>query len=172
MAEEAHRRLEADASGWAHRALAERDRLVGLAFRVVRHRSDAEDVVDDVLARFAGTPKQDLEDPMAFLGRMVLHRAIDRARSWVRRHEVGWTERESSAPDPHEVLEATERRERLWREILRLAKRQREVLILHQLEGMPYAEVATVLEIAPSTARALCFQARDTLRQRMKRFAE
>ena len=56
-----------------------RGRLLGLAYRMLGSRSDAEDVVQDAYIRFAGA--QDIHNPEAFLVTVVTRLCLDRIKS-------------------------------------------------------------------------------------------
>ena len=56
-----------------------RGRLLGLAYRMLGSRSDAEDVVQDAYLRFAGA--QDVHNPEAFLVTIVTRLCLDRLKS-------------------------------------------------------------------------------------------
>ncbi len=56
-----------------------RGRLLGLAYRMLGSRSDAEDVVQDAYLRFAGA--QDVHNAEAFLVTVVTRLCLDRLKS-------------------------------------------------------------------------------------------
>src|SRR3979409_1771468 len=56
-----------------------RGRLLGLAYRMLGSRSDAEDVVQDAYLRFAGA--REVQNPEAFLVTVVTRLCLDRLRS-------------------------------------------------------------------------------------------
>src|SRR5438445_8239824 len=56
-----------------------RGRLLGLAYRMLGSRSDAEDVVQDAYLRFAGA--QDVQNTEAFLVTVVTRLCLDRLKS-------------------------------------------------------------------------------------------
>ena len=63
-----------------------RGRLLGLAYRMLGSRSDAEDVVQDAYLRFAGA--QDVHNPEAFLVTVVTRLCLDRLKSAKAQREV------------------------------------------------------------------------------------
>src|SRR5438093_4726826 len=63
-----------------------RGRLLGLAYRMLGSRSDAEDVVQDAYLRFAGA--QDVHNPEAFLVTIVTRLCLDRLKSAKAQREV------------------------------------------------------------------------------------
>ena len=158
---------------WPEEALRARPQLVSVARRVVRDRAEAEDAADEALARLstAMANGEAIDSIVAWLTRITLRIAVDRARAWVRRQRDGWrldvAARSSArgAIDPGAALASVEARERIWRAILELPDRQRETLVLRQFEGMSVAEVAARLEIEEPTVRAHVHAARAALRR-------
>ena len=67
------------------------------------------------------------------------------------------------APRPEARIEADERLAAIRSEIGRLPERQREALVLHAFEAMPYAEIAAVLDMPVNTIKTLIRRARIAL---------
>ncbi len=63
-----------------------RGRLLGLAYRMLGSRSDADDVVQDAYIRFAGA--QDVHNPEAFLVTVVTRLCLDRLKSAKAQREI------------------------------------------------------------------------------------
>ena len=63
-----------------------RGRLLGLAYRMLGSRSDAEDAVQDAYFRFAGA--EDVRNPEAFLVTVVTRLCLDRLKSAKAQREV------------------------------------------------------------------------------------
>ncbi|MEM7167064.1 MAG: RNA polymerase sigma factor [Planctomycetota bacterium] len=148
-----------------------RPQLVATATRVLRHRDDAEGVVDAAIERLHAELTSDsagVRDVAAWLRRVVLHRAIDAARAWVRRQRhlqvYGAGTRDGSGDDG---ADRQELHERVWRAILDLPRRQQEVVILRDMEGHSFREIGEALGIGEATARSHAHAAREELRQRL-----
>src|SRR3954453_707573 len=104
-----------------HRSL-----LFSVAYRMMGTVADAEDIVQDAWLRWSGADRSDVEDPRAYLVRIVTNTAIDRLRSAQVRREsyVGpWLpEPVLTSPDVAEDVELAESdslarlgvREALW----------------------------------------------------------
>ena len=63
-----------------------RRRLLGLAYRMLGSRTDAEDVVQDAYLRFAGA--HDIHNPKAFLVTVVTRLCLDRLKSAKAQREI------------------------------------------------------------------------------------
>lgn len=163
--------LAARALGGNRAALQElMEKSAGLVHAVARARLGgslaAEGAAVDALSRAArGLPG--LKDPQAYphwLYRIATRCAQDaRPPLTVARAP----ERADPAGGPVETLVAAERAQRVRTEIAELPARLREPLYLHYVEGLPYREIARVLDTALSTVSRRMERALSILRQRL-----
>jgi RNA polymerase sigma-70 factor (ECF subfamily) len=142
-----------------------------VAYGVLRHRQDAEDVAQDALVKAYRCFRQ-LRDPERFqtwLVRLTWRLAIDRARGDRRR-----TQRELAAtlPDPaagaDEIAAAEERSALLWRAIDALSEKLRIVIVLAAIQGHDVRKVAKLLGLPEGTIKSRLFQARKELAERLQ----
>ena len=66
--------------------------------------------------------------------------------------------------DPERSRERRAAQELLWRGLERIADDHREILVLKELEGLRYAEIASILEIPEGTVASRLFHARRALK--------
>ncbi len=64
---------------------------------------------------------------------------------------------------PERAWERRAARERLWRGLEELSREHREILVLKELEGFRYGEIARILEIPEGTVASRLFHARRAL---------
>jgi RNA polymerase sigma-70 factor (ECF subfamily) len=156
-------------------ALVERHlpRVWRVVYRVLRHREDTEDVVQEVfvtahrsLREFRGDAKLS-----TWLHRIAVTRAInhaERASERVRRTSEpieAAGEPASTAPTPLHALEAKELRRRLADCLDKVPETWRAVLALRDAEQMAYEEIAAVLGLALGTVRSRLARARQMLQE-------
>ena len=146
-----------------------RGRLLGLAYRMLGSRSDAEDVVQDAYIRFAGA--QEVHNPEAFLVTIVTRLCLDRLKSARAQREIyvgPWLpepvfDAESLAADT-----ATELADDLSFALLlaldRLSPLERAAFLLHDVFDMPFADVAAMLDRTEVSCRQLATRARRAVR--------
>lgn len=160
------------ASGGADRTIADLYRRHYRPLRAfVRRRfgpgpPDPEDVVQASFARFAALPDpSQVRDAKAFLYRCASNYVIDfRRRQAVsgRAADEIAAINSNAAPaevDPARVLEAREDLAAVMAAIESLDPRRRDVLILHSIEGLSYAEIARRLGVSPTRVIQLYAQA-------------
>jgi len=145
------------------------DAAFNLARWLLRSREDAEDVVQEAMLRafrfFRGFHGGDAR---AWLLQIVRNSCY----SWLEKHraaELSVEFEEERHPDssgnPESLAIAGDNRERLARAIEDLPPRFREVLVLRELEGCSYKEIAAVTAIPIGTVMSALARARRRLQQ-------
>lgn len=171
----------------AFRVLVERyqDRVYRLALRVLRDEEQARDAVQEAFLKVYRSIRR-FEGRSSFytwLYRLVMNLCVDiRRRDRSDRH-VEWREElahdvgtaaaggilagasilEGAEERADQALERAELRERLAAAIAALPEIQRETLILREVDGLSYAEIAEVLEISKGTVMSRLHYARRKL---------
>ena len=139
-----------------------------VSLSVTGRHVDAEDAAQEAfmvaLARL-----DDCRNPDRFAG-WLMTIVRNRARNLVRREVLRVTDvvPETAAArgrTPEKEAEHTELRERLERALRRLPEVQREIVLLHDLEGWRHREIADHLGIPPGTVRSHLHFARKSLRR-------
>jgi RNA polymerase sigma-70 factor (ECF subfamily) len=146
-----------------------RGRLLGLAYRMLGSRSDAEDVVQDAYLRFAGAPE--VHNPEAFLVTVVTRLCLDRLKSARAQREIyigPWLPEPVFDAEGLAADTATELADDLSFALLlaldRLSPLERAAFLLHDVFDMPFSEVARMLERTEAACRQLATRARRAIR--------
>ncbi|HEV8151617.1 MAG TPA: sigma-70 family RNA polymerase sigma factor [Solirubrobacteraceae bacterium] len=125
-------------------------------------RSDAEDALQDVFLRAYGALRQD-DRPVtlrAWLYRVAHNRCVDQLR---RPLPAPVDLFDVSRLPLHDPLAEAERREdlrRLVEDVRRLPEQQRSALLMRELEGLSYAELADALDITIPAVKSVLVRAR------------
>ena len=146
-----------------------RGRLLGLGYRMLGSRSDAEDVVQDAYLRFAGAT--DIENTEAFLVTIVTRLCLDRLKSAHARREVyvgPWLPEPVLDADALSPDTATELADDLSFALLlaldRLTPPERAAFLLHDVFDTPFPEIASILDRSEASCRQLASRARRAVR--------
>lgn len=147
--------------------------LFRVAHSVLRSRAEAEDVVQDVFVRVMEHPLSlpAVRDMRVWLIRIAWNLAIDRRRR-IRPEQMDENFVESlvaGTVPADEALNEAQRIKAVLRELERLPKKERQVLLLSALEELGTTEMAQVMGRSESAVRALLFRARVRLRERLDR---
>lgn len=143
-----------------------------LAYRVVGHREDAEDLVQEAfLAAHQYLDSFDAERPFGpWLMRIVLNRGANLRRSRARRETEPEVDAVSPAPSALEESERADARVILTRAMATLSDRQRMIVTLFDVDGRTSTEIGEMLDLAPGTVRWHLHEARRTLRGALSSF--
>jgi RNA polymerase sigma-70 factor, ECF subfamily len=137
-----------------------------IAYSVLHHREDAEDVTQEAFAKAHRKFAQlrDRERFRAWLVRITWRLALDRRRADTRR-----TLRESAQAVGVPALSQDEQRvAAIWRAIDALPEKLRIVIVLASVEGHDTSEVARLLGIPEGTVKSRLFMARKRLKEELK----
>jgi RNA polymerase sigma-70 factor (ECF subfamily) len=146
-----------------------RGRLLGLAYRMLGSRSDAEDAVQDAYIRFAGA--QDIRNPEAFLVTIVTRLCLDRLKSAKAQREIyvgPWLPEPVFDAEGLAADAATELADDLSFALLlaldRLSPLERAAFLLHDVFDMPFADVARMIDRTEAACRQLATRARRAVK--------
>ena len=137
-----------------------------VAYRVVGHREDAEDLVQEVfIAAHQYLDSFDVERAFGpWLMRIVMNRGSNARRSRARRMTEPEVDAVSQRPSALEERERQELGEQLARALATLPERQRLIVTLFDVDDMTSTEIGELLDIAPGTVRWHLHEARRGLR--------
>ena len=147
-----------------------RRRLLGLAYRMLGSRSDAEDVVQDAYLRFADA--DDVRNPEAFLVTVVTRLCLDRLKSAKAQREVyvgPWLPEPVFDTDGLATEAATELADDLSFALLlaldRLSPQERAAFLLHDVFDIPFSKIAAMIGRSEPACRQLATRARRAVRE-------
>jgi len=151
-----------------------RNQVFSLAYRMTGNVCDAEDLCQEIFL-------QVMRKVSSFQGRSSfstwLYRvAMNRSRDYLRRKKRSpeLLSQEGDPPEPHEpgavaagglenVAIASEAKRIVQEALMKLPLSLREPLVLHELEGLQYHEVASLLRLPVGTVKSRIFRARIKL---------
>lgn len=167
-----------DGHAFERLALAEERALYRHAARIVGTGADAEDVVQDALIS-AWRSMRSFEGAnfRAWLFRIVTNRALDRVRSR-KRHpelpldppdddEVSWAEPVASGPDLADVAASREMVAMVEQALTQVPDEQRASLVLRDVEGFSYEEIAVITGVEVGTVKSRIHRARVAVRNHL-----
>ncbi len=142
-------------------------RAFSLAFRLLSHREDAEDVVQEsFMAALEALDRFDATRPFGpWFYRIVVNRSLNARKARSRRSmEAIPEDAPARTASPERAAEATEARGQVVAALASLSERQRAVVEMIELEGFSGPEVAEILGIPEGTVRWHLHGARKALR--------
>jgi len=155
--------------------IAYQHRVFGVALRMLRNRSEAEEIAQEVFLRvhravedFRGEAKLSTW-LYAITSRLCLNRLGSGERRMAREGEES-LERLRADTDPAAHVERVELEAALQRAITELPEERRIVVVLRDFEGLSYEEIAAALDLPLGTVRSRLHRARTDLKEKLERF--
>jgi len=165
------------------------DKVLNLAFRLMGDREEAHDLTQEVFIhafqaydRFRGEA-----EVFTWLYRITVNLAKNRYKQLQREREHRWEileemdeEEEETEPfewedtklSPETLLERKELAEAIQKAIDELPEDQRVTLVLRDIEGLSYQEIARIQGCSVEAVKSRLFRARSALRKKLKPFLE
>jgi RNA polymerase sigma-70 factor (ECF subfamily) len=161
-----------DVEAFDEALVAERPRLLGIAYRMVGSYGDAEDLVQEAFLRAHRASPSEVVSPAAYLTTVTTRLAIDHLRSARVRREsyVGpWLPEPIAADPAPDAASKAVLGDNLSMAFLlvleTLSVDERAVLLLHDVFAYTHVEVAAMLERSEASSRQLLRRARQRLQE-------
>lgn len=149
----------------------QRPRLLGLAYRILGSRADAEDAVQDCFVKWSAAGRDAIDNPVAWLTTICTRRCLDllRAAHRTRVDYVGaWLPEPihmTTGPDEGDAELAASLGSAFLLMLERLTPKERAAYLLHEIFDRPYGEIAATLEMEEPACRKLVSRAKANIDQ-------
>ena len=168
--------LEGDTNAFEELVLEYEKKVYNVALRMLNNREDAADMTQEAfikaynsLSGFRGDSKFSV-----WLTRIVSNLCLDFMRSRNRRPTVSLSMEDEDGEDvqldiadtsqsPEQLLERSLTRESVRRGLQSLPEDYREILLLREIQGLSYDEIAAALDIEVGTVKSRIFRGRKKL---------
>jgi RNA polymerase sigma-70 factor (ECF subfamily) len=167
---------QGDPRAFEELVIAYQHRVFGVALRMLGSRAEAEEAAQEVFLRahraiadFRGDAKLSTW-LYAIASRLCMNRLASGERRLLREGEETLARIPSGRASPADELERSERDAALHRAIAELSDERRMVVVLRDLEGLSYEEIASALDLELGTVRSRLHRARMDLKEKLERF--
>ncbi len=171
-----------DESAFEELVRAYQDRIYTLCRHMLGDIHDAEDAAQDSFLKAYQHLKSFVPEASLYtwLYRIAVNTCIDYRRkpfweSLFKRFAEGeeyLAEPPSGAPSPDRLYESKQMGDLLRQSLARLSPKLRSSIVLKEVEGLSYEEIAEVLDISMGTVKSRIARARDELKKMMKKYTE
>lgn len=157
--------------------------VLNLVSHIVEDGAEAADVLQEVFVKvFRGIRQFHGESSLkTWIYRIAVHEASNHRRGWWRRHLREAFSLDASRADadrfladspsrpetPYQALEQVERQKMVRRALASLAQPYRSVVVLREIEGLAYGEIAQVLGISEGTVKSRLIRGRELLKRKL-----
>ncbi len=147
------------------------DRLFRLALRITMNRAEAEDVVQDTLLKVweQRNEWEQIDSLEAFALTICRNRALD-VKKRAGRNNTSLDKIDSVQPSIFNLQSSIEEREQLSlvRKFMdELPEVQRSIMLLRDIEGKTYQEIAQTLDISETQVKVYLHRARTKIKERI-----
>ena len=152
-----------------------KERVFRTCFRILSDLSLAEDAAQDVFLRVFDRIRSygERSEFSTWLYRLTVNHALNVLERERRRQKApGRDEPSGRSPAPDEALARKESSEKVQELLSSLPPKHRTVLVLREIEGLSYKEIAGVLRIPSGTVMSRLSRAREDLKRRWLRFQD
>src|SRR5215813_14229241 len=159
-----------------------------VAYRMMGDTAEASDIVQDIFLKvfrnIAGFKGEAALKTWIF--KIAFSEILNRLRWWKRRHRFATSSLDdqpngngvraaahsvaSPTPTPEEVLQSKEEESAIQQALSRLSRDHRSIIVLRDIEGFSYTEIADVLGVSIGTVKSRLARARGDLKKSLVRY--
>jgi len=156
-----------------------------VAYRMLGNSADASDAVQDTFLKVFRNIETFRGDSSlkTWIFRIGLSEILNRLRWWKRRHRLSTISMDEdrngngrtlcvpdAAPSPYQSLESKEQEMAIQQALSRLSADHRSIVVLRDIEGFSYTEIAEVLGISVGTVKSRLARARTDMKKSLIRY--
>ena len=153
-----------------------KNELYRMALRITMNAADAEDVVQETMMKVWNRRDQwdQIESIEAFCLTICRNLSLDKIRrmdNQTQSLDAAYDPKDQGVASNPEEQAIQSDRVRLVRQMINLLpEKQRSCMQLRDMEGKSYKDIATILDITEEQVKVNIFRARQTIREKFKRF--
>ena len=142
------------------------------AYHLLGHREDADDATQETFLRACQSLRNFRHDASlrTWLFAICGNICRDKIKSWERRNvvaELPIRDTPGTDNDPAEIVDRAATSEIIWKVLRGMPPTHREVIVLHEVEGLDYREIAEILGCSQAGVKLRVFRARRDLKARV-----
>ena len=153
-----------------------KNELYRMALRITMNAADAEDVVQETMMKVWNRRDQwnQIESIEAFCLTICRNVSLDKVRrmdNQTQSLDAAYDPKDQGVASNPEEQAIQSDRVRLVRQMINLLpEKQRSCMQLRDMEGKSYKDIATILDITEEQVKVNIFRARQTIREKFKKF--
>ncbi len=174
-----------DRQAFARVAIAWQDRIYNALRKILGNEHEAADLTQETFVRALDhlSSFRGQSSAYTWLFRIAMNLATSRQRQLKRRRTIAAGQlslgneesdpldrQANSTPAPDRIAQQRERDEQVMAALNRLPEDQRSLLVLRDIEGMEYQQIADVLAVPLGTLKSRLFRARMALKDELKAY--
>lgn len=155
-----------------------KDKLFRMALRITLRREEAEDIVQDTLLKVWNSREEigSIANIEAYAMTICRNQALDicakKERQNISLDEEAHDRTDTSVMTPDEKMAHNEGKMLIRQTIDSLPEKQRTAMLMREIEGKTYKEIALVMRLTESDVKINIFRARKTIREHLAKISK
>ncbi|MFH1385412.1 MAG: sigma-70 family RNA polymerase sigma factor [Candidatus Omnitrophota bacterium] len=155
-------------------------RIYAVCFGIVRNREDTFDVMQEVFIKIYNSIKHfsGQSGLYVWIYRIAVNTGLDFFRKRKRKQKIieksyqdgGTVKGGSHSQSPADIAVSLELKDLVHRAIAKLPDNHKSIIVLREIEGLSYQEIAKIMECSEGTVMSRLFYARKTLMTLLKKY--
>ncbi|MEK7395498.1 MAG: sigma-70 family RNA polymerase sigma factor [Candidatus Poribacteria bacterium] len=151
-----------------------RDKIYRTAFRMINNPEDALDLTQEIfLKAYKNISKYNFKSEFStWLYRLAINLCIDELRKRKNSNEVlmdSIPENLIYSDTPEDIILSEEQESLIWKALNSLKEKERVVIVLREMEGLSYEEIANVLKCSMGRVKSRIHESREKFRKALEK---
>jgi RNA polymerase sigma-70 factor (ECF subfamily) len=151
-----------------------RDKIYRTAFKMINNQEDALDLTQEIfLKAYKNISKYNFKSEFStWLYRLAINLCIDELRKRKKSNEVlmdSIPENLIYSDTPEDILLSEEQESLIWKALNSLKEKERVVIVLREMEGLSYEEIANVLKCSLGRVKSRIHESREKLKKALEK---
>jgi len=151
-----------------------RDKIYRTAYRMINNQEDALDLTQEIfLKAYRNIGKYNFKSEFStWLYRLAINLCIDELRKRKNSNEVLMDtipENLRYSDTPEDIILSEEQESLIWKALNLLKEKDRVVIILREMEGLSYEEIANTLKCSMGRAKSRIHESREKFRKALEK---
>ncbi len=154
-----------------------RDKIYRTAFRMINNQEDALDLTQEIfLKAYKNINKYNFKSQFStWLYKLAINVCIDELRKQKKSNEVLTDEiphNRTYNDTPEDIVLSEEQEALIWRALDLLKEKERSVLVLREMEGLSYEEIANILGCSMGRVKSRIHESREKLKKALEKISK
>ena len=151
-----------------------RDKIYRTAFRMINNPEDALDLTQEIfLKAYKNISKYNFKSEFStWLYRLAINLCIDELRKRKNSNEVlmdSIPENLIYSDTPEDIILSEEQESLIWKALNSLKEKERVVIVLREMEGLSYEEIANVLKCSLGRVKSRIHESREKFKKALEK---
>lgn len=154
-----------------------RDKIYRTTFRMINNQEDALDLTQEIfLKAYKNINKYNFKSQFStWLYKLAINVCIDELRKRKKSNEVltdATLDDRKSGNTPEDIVLSEEQESLIWKALDSLREKERSVIVLREMEGLSYEEIAKILKCSMGRVKSRIHESREKMRKALEKISD